>query len=725
MNWDDKATEYLNQEDYENLRLYYEELLNQDTENIDHYLLLGVAYLLEGKQEEAQGSWFLLFSQGDDQQIEQWNNQLNDILEATIEQLEKNKKFHRAYALRLYLKDIVPDNLDNILKLILLEYSLDKFSIEHLEEWNLRDLLKFNDREIKDYILFIDSLLVIAKFSSEQVVQLIKLFLNSDRKQLTKSDFIELLSDKLRVFNPTLSCDLAKICLEVNPNNLSSLLYLITHNSEQSEALKFANILYEKADSLGLKTFTNYLLLLNLVEMHQWESVNPIIDRHKLLLNQCIDSQIAPRFIEDNIILVNNVLPYLQDKPEENNSLKYPVSRLFQEEVQSQSQIKFTEYALNSQPHQSNRKLKIGYIASTLRRHSVGWLSRWLFPHHNREKFEIYVYLINSQGDELTQKWIFPYVNKVYKWQDSWQLFKYQDVAQQIYENQIDILVDLDSYTNNLTCQVVALKPAPIQVTWLGSDTSGLPSIDYFIADNYVLPDNAQNYYQEKIWRLPNTYLAVNGFEVAVPTIRKQDLNIPDNSIVYLNVQNAKKLNPHCLSLQMKIIKGVKNSYLLVKNAGDKTGIKNLYLTIASQENVSESRIIFLDRDKTEEEHRANLQIADVVLDTYPYNGSTTTLEALWLGLPVVTRVGKQFAARNSYTYLMNVGITEGIAGNDAEYIEWGLKLGNDANLRRQIFNKLRKSRHSSPLWNVKKFTQEMETAYQAMWQDRYSRIEN
>jgi predicted O-linked N-acetylglucosamine transferase (SPINDLY family) len=132
---------------------------------------------------------------------------------------------------------------------------------------------------------------------------------------------------------------------------------------------------------------------------------------------------------------------------------------------------------------------------------------------------------------------------------------------------------------------------------------------------------------------------------------------------------------------------------------------------------VAPDRLRFLELTGTEGEHRANLGIADVVLDTYPYNGATTTMETLWMGVPIVTRVGEQFAARNSYTMMMNAGISEGIAWTDEEYVEWGIRLGKDAVLRQQISWKLRQSRQTAPLWNGKQFTRELEKAYEQMWQ--------
>ena len=138
---------------------------------------------------------------------------------------------------------------------------------------------------------------------------------------------------------------------------------------------------------------------------------------------------------------------------------------------------------------------------------------------------------------------------------------------------------------------------------------------------------------------------------------------------------------------------------------------------MADEEDVDSSRLRFLPQVSLEEIHRANLGIADVVLDTYPYNGATNTLETLWMGIPLVTRVGEQFAARNSYTMMVNAGITEGIAWSDEAYVEWGIKLGQNSRLRQEISWKLLQGRQTEPLWNTKQFTREMENAYEQMWQ--------
>jgi predicted O-linked N-acetylglucosamine transferase (SPINDLY family) len=331
--------------------------------------------------------------------------------------------------------------------------------------------------------------------------------------------------------------------------------------------------------------------------------------------------------------------------------------------------------------------------------------------YHDRDRFQIYGYfMVCDPSNDSLHEWYVRQFSKAYKSKDV------LEMAEQIYQDEIDILIDLDSMTLDLCCEVMALKPAPIQVTWLGWDASGIPSIDYFIADSYVLPDSAQEYYAEKIWRLPQSYIAVDGFEVGAPSLRRDDLDIESDAVVYLSTQRGYKRHLDTARLQMKIIKEVPNSYFLIKGDADEKSIKNLFTKIAEEIGVDSNRLRFLPTVPIEAIHRANLGIADVVLDTYPYNGATTTLETLWMCVPLVTRVGEQFAARNSYTMMMNAGIKEGIAWTDEEYVEWGVRLGKDAALRQEISWKLRQSRQTSPLWNGKQFTREMEKAYEQMW---------
>jgi predicted O-linked N-acetylglucosamine transferase (SPINDLY family) len=365
--------------------------------------------------------------------------------------------------------------------------------------------------------------------------------------------------------------------------------------------------------------------------------------------------------------------------------------------------------------------LHIGYIANTLTKHSVGWLSRWIFNYHNHQDFKVFIYNVCcGDRDDFNRKYFRDRADRSYYFG-----VDAAAVINQIQADEIDILIDLDSLTFSVTYQVMCYKPAPIQVTWLGWDASGCPEIDYFIADPYVLPADAEEYYQTRIWRLPQTYLAVDGFEVDTPTQRREDYGIPSDAIVYFCGQKSFKHHPDILRLQMQIIREVPNSYLLVKLRGDRDSLEKTYQSLADEVGISMDRLRFLDADPDEYTHRANLHIADVVLDTFPYNGATTTLETIWAGVPMVTKVGQAFVARNSYAFLTNAGISEGIAYTDEEYVNWGIELGINSELRRQVSGKMLHSRRTAPLWNAKQFTLEMESAYRKMWEIHEAQLDD
>jgi predicted O-linked N-acetylglucosamine transferase (SPINDLY family) len=507
-----------------------------------------------------------------------------------------------------------------------------------------------------------------------------------------------------------------QVCLKYDPDDLLVLndlygFFGLARNYEQ--ALEVAHQFNERCTTTPLKLYGNYLLLELFLRRGAWLEIQPVVERHKQLLQEII--QQPPQALEPivseilSLLLATSPFACLEDNPVETHGFQNHIARLLQQTLQSR--IPLPQSVAPTRSKDPQKPLKIGYIAHSLRKHSVGYLCRWLFHYHDREAFHLSLYLVNQNEDELTQQWFRVNSDRAYNFP-----LDPKAIATQIQQDEIDILIDLDSITHGVTCQVMALKPAPVQVTWLGKDASGLPAIDYFIADPHVLPKTAQDYYQAQIWRLPHTYIAVDGFEVGVPTLRRDHLDIPDGAIAYLSLQNAWKLHPETIRLQMKIIRAVPNSYLLIKGIADETTIQQLFTQIAELEGVSPEKLRFLRRDLTPEIHRANLAIADVVLDTYPYNGATTTLEVLWMGIPVVTRVGEQFAARNSYAFMTNAGLTEGIAWSDEEYVEWGIRLGKDEALREQIAWKLKRSRQTSPLWNARQFTKEMEKAYQQMW---------
>jgi predicted O-linked N-acetylglucosamine transferase (SPINDLY family) len=518
---------------------------------------------------------------------------------------------------------------------------------------------------------------------------------------------------------PTIAARFLELTLPLDPNNTEILKALGTFyikSGDYSKGIETARLCVSLSVTLAERISANYLLLQGLMDTAEfWHEAYGVFLEQESLFKSLIKEQ--PIDIEPVKIVrlfnSNCFPPYLRDDPKQNRPIQNQLAQFCQINVENYASEKVQRYKQRNLANK-NKLLKVGYLSHCLCNHSVGWLARWLIHHHDRDRFQIHAYFINyKEVFDPLQEWYLQNVTQVYKGG-----IYSEDIAEQIYKDEIDILIDHDSITLDIACEIMALKPAPVQATWLGWDASGIPAIDYFIADPYVLPESAQEYYTEKIWRLPQTYIAVDGFEVAVPTLRRDTLNIPSNAIIYLSAQRGYKRHPDTARLQMKIIKEVPNSYFLIKGLGDAEAIQKFFMQIAEEEGVTSDRLRFLPLDPSEAVHRANLAIADVVLDTYPYNGATTTLETLWMGIPLVTKVGQQFAARNSYTMMMNAGIKEGIAWNDEEYVEWGVRLGKDAALRQQISFKLRQSRQTSPLWNAKQFTREMENAYEQMWEN-------
>ncbi len=716
--WLTDAIPFLEQSDYEKVVNLYEEIIDNQPQEINNYWYLGLAYLFCNRKEDAKAIWFMPFFE-----LEEKNNHEDlqqSLLKVLIKEAQRQselKNYQFSLSIREEIKEILPNDVNNLLHLLNLSFFLNQFQEQNIHDWYLIELIRSSKKENIDFNLIYEVLDKVLQFPLGESVQLAEAILvNQDGD----GQFIDLIINKAHYmgYNQkffSYSAGLGELCLKYQPQNLvflNGIYWYYLFSRQYDESLKIAHAFYNYSKTEAQKVLGSYFILHSTLTEGNWTNFSEMAQRHQYLLTKLPTNaeQVVDKCIRESLIVVSQPLLYLKDKPREKRLIINQVSALFQ-------QISQADYScpVNFSPninYSKSRKLKIGYIGSTLRGHSVGWLSRWLMEYHNQENFAIHTYFIGQQGDEVTKKWFIDRVDKSASFDQD-----INKIITTIEQDEIDILIDLDSFTHNVTAMIMALKPAPIQVAWLGMDTTGIPAIDYFIADPYVLPEDAQEYYQEKIWRLPHTYLSVDGFEIDVPNISRENLDIPASAIIYINIQNALKRHPDIIHAQMKIIKSVSNSYLLIKGNGNQERLKNLFINIAETEGVAQDKLRFLEQTSTEETHRANLKIADVVLDTYPYNGATTTLETLWMEIPLVTRVGEQFAARNSYTFMMNAGITEGIAFSDQEYIEWGIKLGKDENLRKEISWKLKQSKKTSPLWNGKQFTREMEKAYQQMWE--------
>jgi predicted O-linked N-acetylglucosamine transferase (SPINDLY family) len=361
----------------------------------------------------------------------------------------------------------------------------------------------------------------------------------------------------------------------------------------------------------------------------------------------------------------------------------------------------------------NNEKLKIGFISAHFRRHSVGWCSADIISELSKITPNIYLYQTEKiNPDDITNK-LQKISAKFYQISQLNTENQWIKIIKQIEEDKLDILIDLDSLTIPRHADILHCQPAPVCMSWLGFDAPFISDKNYFLSDRHCHPAGVEQYYREQLLRMPDSFVAVSGF-VSEPVDReskRQDIGIDSNQVVYLCAAPATKLNPELALAQIKIIKQVPQSILLYKGIGDPPVIQSVYQAACAAENVSFNRLKFLPRNRTEEAHRTVYQIADICLDSYPYNGGTHNLEALWFHLPVVTRFGEQFLARMGYSCLKTLGISAGLAASWEEYVAWGIKFGLDASLRNGIREQLKKAQtpeYLSPLWNPQKFAQDM-----------------
>ncbi|AVZ30402.1 hypothetical protein [Nodularia spumigena] len=705
----------------------YEQNIRENPQAVSNYWYLGLALLFQGREEEAQITWMTPFWELGEPESPAWLAELTTILLTAAQQQEAENNSQLAWAIRQHLREFIPEDINNLLQIIVLDIDLN---IENLET-DIQQLIAVTAESTETpvfeenlFVLVIEKLLHLQPVNPLDVVdESVAVFM----PYLSNSpSIIKLITGKAEAYyrfsRYHISLYFAKLALALEPDNLDhiskiipSLQSLGTGYVQESVvwAEKYLALSQEPIDTV---IGCHHLLSSLLVSCQNWEKAVATYAQYKQTLGDIVSSQTTSKSLVQ-VFSLGSFLLYLEDNPQENRLIRNGLAALcqqmlwnsFPEEVKS-----YQQRFKSPRPPLSERPLRIGYLSECFRSHSVGFLAWWLLKYHDRQEFDIYLYsLRETSQDPLQQAYKKLFGERFYQ-----ECLSMVGMADKINQDEIDILVDLDSLTSYGSCSIVGLKPAPIQVSWLGYDATGFPTVDYFIADDYVLPESAQDYYTEKIWRLPQNYIGIDGFVVGTPTISRESLNIPQDAVIYFSSQTGLKRNPHNIRLQMQIIKQVPQSYFIFKShRTNSQDLEDLIHPIAEAEGVDLQRLIFLDSAPTDTEHRANLAIADVVLDTYPYNGATTTLETLWMGIPLVTRVGEQFAARNSYTMMMNVGVTEGIAASDAEYVEWGVRLGKDEKLRQDIAWKLRKSRQSSPLWNGKQFTREMENAYRQMWE--------
>ncbi len=357
-----------------------------------------------------------------------------------------------------------------------------------------------------------------------------------------------------------------------------------------------------------------------------------------------------------------------------------------------------------------DRRLNVGYVSPDFCGHSVSYFFEALLDTHNRQQVQVYGYGNIPRPDQVTEhlKGEFDHYRNVCG-------LKNDKVAHMIEQDSIDILVDLAGHTSGNSLGVFARKPAPIQVTYLGfPDTTGMEQIDYRLTDELADLPEAQQFHTEKLIFLPSGFLCYKppGFAPAVaplPAIEK-------GCFTFGSFNNNCKIQPDMIRLWAQILRSKENSQLLLKfGGGDDEAVRSHYLEQFRDFGITPDRIRICGRKATVE-HLRMYNHVDIALDTYPYNGTTTTCEAMWMGVPTLSLVGDRHSSRVGLSILTRVGLQDFAATAPEEYVGKALAFSGELESLAKIRKSLRTMMFNSPLCDKKSFTRSLEDAYRKMW---------
>jgi hypothetical protein len=364
---------------------------------------------------------------------------------------------------------------------------------------------------------------------------------------------------------------------------------------------------------------------------------------------------------------------------------------------------------LHENEPEPGRRLRIGYISPNFRMHGSIFFSGSIIYGHNRQNVEVYGYGNVAKFDQTNEyiKGKFDHYRNIYG-------LDVESLVTLIKDDKIDILVELTGHNAGNSLAALAYKPAPIQVSYLSyPGTTGMPQIDYRMVDNFVSPPELQKYYTEELVYLPNPFCSFNGTDLPLTALPVQD----NGFVTFGSFVDHLKINPEVIALWSEILKTQNGSRLLLRFAkGDNPEISEHYFNQFEKLGIERSRI---DISGTLEymEHLKQYQRVDIALDTFPYNGHTTTCEALWMGVPVISLFGETFASRLGLCMLKAIGLDFFAAQTKDEYIKKAVSLAQNIPSLAKIRASMRARMQAGTIGKPKTFAAGVEEAYRKMWQ--------
>ena len=357
-------------------------------------------------------------------------------------------------------------------------------------------------------------------------------------------------------------------------------------------------------------------------------------------------------------------------------------------------------------------RLRIGLVSGDLRSHPVGYFLEGLVREIDQSRCELLAYSTNPKSDELTDR-IKPYFK-------DWVFIggmSDQQVAQLIHEQALHILIDLAGHTADNRLPVFAYRPAPIQVTWLGYfATTGLPEMDFILANPYVIPPEEEGHFTEKVWRLPQTSLCFTP-----PSLPLEVSSLPALANGYITFgcfNTMAKMNERVILVWSDILKQVPGSklFLKAKQFADQKVVSDV-LAAYGKHGIPPERLI-MEGPSKREAYLAAYNRMDIALDPFPFPGGTTSVEGLWMGVPVLTLKGDRFISHQGEAIAHNVGLTDWIAEDTDDYVAKAVQLSTDIQSLATLRSTLRPQLLNSPMCDAKRFARHFEEAMWGMWEE-------
>jgi protein O-GlcNAc transferase len=356
------------------------------------------------------------------------------------------------------------------------------------------------------------------------------------------------------------------------------------------------------------------------------------------------------------------------------------------------------------------KKLRIGYLSGDFRNHAMGHVTADLYGLHDRRMFEVFCFSYGIDDKSFWRK-------KVENDSDSFIDVMDKDpfrVAQIIYKNEIDILVDLGGYSVFGGPDVCVYRPAPVQVTYLGyPGTTGASFYDYIIVDEEIVPKAHKRFFRESLVYLPDCYQIYSQLPGSKRDFDKRELGFSDDDFIFVSFNRPRKYDQEMFSVWLEVLKKVPNGKLWLLS--DNNIAKYNLIKFAKNKNINEERLVFAEYLPLGE-HLQRLKFADLALDTRLYSGGATTVNALAMGVPVIALKGKHYLSRMSSSLLTACGLQTAVTKNLKEYEDLAVVLATDRKKLMKFKDLARKAKNYSSLFNTKKFVRNLEEAYKNMW---------